>query len=324
MNKRKIIRFIIWTIFLIGLAVAILNFQMIKDLYFATIFSPSYEISDINEELDLTDKGHRIFYASSPVLSDAKEFNEKCNTTEGTVSTLGCYNGQKIYIYNIESEELEGVKQSTAAHELLHAVWARLSTAERENLIPTLESVYGKSDDEFKKSLKTYSESAKTEEIYVRAATQIKDLPQSLEDHYAEIFKNQDKIVDFYNSYITPFNSLEAEIDALTEELNQLNSEIEAGRSDYGSRSSALSTAINEFNNCASTAGCFASNYAFQTRRAELVSEQSALNDLYNDLNAKIDTYNQKVELYNSKVFRGRELNSIINSNQPVIEEITK
>ena len=324
MNKRKIIRLIIWTVFLALLAAAILNFQTLRDLYYSLTFSPSAEMSAIGDKLELTDRGHRIFYASSPVLSDANEFNEKCNTTEGAVSTLGCYTAQKIYIYNINSKELEGVKESTAAHELLHAVWARLSTAERQNLIPTLESVYEKSNAEFKKSLETYAETAKTEEIYVRAATQIKTLPETLESHYAEVFKNQDKIVDFYNSYITPFNSLEAEIDNLSKELDQLNSEIEAGRADYSSRASSFTAAVNEFNSCASTSGCFTSNSAFQARRFELISEQSALNDFYTELNAKIDTYNQKVKLYNSKVLRGRELNSIINSNQPVMEQITE
>ena len=324
MNKRKIIRLILWTVFLAVLAAVILNFQTLRDLYLSLTFSPSVEISAIGDELELTDRGHRIFYASSPALSEANEFNEKCNTTEGAVSTLGCYTGQKIYIYNIDSEELEGVKESTAAHELLHAVWARLSTAERQNLIPTLESVYEKSNSDFKKSLETYDETAKTEEIYVRAATQIKSLPESLESHYAEIFKNQDKIVDFYNSYITPFKSLEAEINSLDIELSQLNTEIEAGRADYDARASALTTAINEFNSCASTPGCFISESAFQARRSELISEQSMLNDFYTELNAKIDIYNQKVELYNSKVLRGRELNSIIDSNQPIIEQITE
>ncbi|MBR3368282.1 hypothetical protein IKG45_00620 [Candidatus Saccharibacteria bacterium] len=324
MNKRNIIKTIIWLIFLGAVAFAIINFQALKDTYFAMTFSPSNEISEIEKSLELTDKGHRIFFASSPVINTADDFNQNCKSAGEDVSTLGCYNGQRIYIYNIDSEELKGIKESTAAHELLHAVWQRLSTADRENLIPTLESVYEKSSEDFKKTLKTYDESAKTEEIYVRSATQIKSLPENLEKHYAEIFEDQDRIVDFYESYIAPFNAIEQETEALHAELDEIMARIEQGRADYDVRSTNFSTAVTEFNDCASVAGCFASNYAFSTRRSELLAEQSSLNDLLNSINADIDLYNSKAELYNSKVIHGRELNSIINSKQPEIEQIAE
>ena len=294
MNKRNIIKTIIWLIFLGAVAFAIINFQALKDTYFAMTFSPSNEISEIEKSLELTDKGHRIFFASSPVINTADDFNQNCKSAGEDVSTLGCYNGQRIYIYNIDSEELKGIKESTAAHELLHAVWQRLSTADRENLIPTLESVYEKSSEDFKKTLKTYDESAKTEEIYVRSATQIKSLPENLEKHYAEIFEDQDRIVDFYESYIAPFNAIEQETEALHAELDEIMARIEQGRADYDVRSTNFSTAVTEFNDCASVAGCFASNYAFSTRRSELLAEQSSLNDLLNSINADIDLYNSK------------------------------
>ncbi len=324
MNKRNIIKTIIWVIFLGSVAFAIINFQAIKDFYFSTTFSPSNEISEIDQKLDLTDKGHRIFFASSPTINTAEDFNQNCKSAGEDISTLGCYNGQRIYIYNIESDELDGIKESTAAHELLHAIWQRLSTADKENLMPTLESIYEKSSEEFKKSLKTYEESAKTEEIYVRSATQIKDLPENLEKHYAEYFNNQDKIVEFYDSYIAPFNAIEKETEALQTELNTIMTTIEQKRADYESRSDAFSTAVNEFNNCASNAGCFASNYAFSTRRSELLTEQASLNELLDSINVDIELYNAKVEEYNVRVIHGNELNRIINSTSKKTEEIAE
>lgn len=316
MNKRNIIKTTIWAVFLILIALAIVNLQTLKDIYFAMTFKPTPEMSEIQEKLNLTEKGKRIFLASAPEIVDAEQFNESCNATGSEVSTLGCFNGQKIYIYNVDSEELDGIKESTSAHELLHAVWSRLSTAEKENLTPVLESFYEKSDEKFKDSLKTYQEKEKIEETFVRSATQIRDLPETLEKEFAKIFENQDSIVKYYDAYITPFDKINEEIDTLSAELETLGASIDQKRTDYENRSASLGGQIGEFNNCAATAGCFASSYAFYNRRNELLAEQNSLNDLYNTLDAEINFYNEKVNLYNSKIIKGKELNTQINSNK--------
>ena len=191
--SKKILKIFGWLLFLSIIATLILNLQTIKDIYLSMTFEPSEEITSIKNDLDLTEKANMVFLASEPSLNNAEEFNLICNTESSDTSMLGCYTDQKIYLYDIDSNELRGVKQSTAAHELLHAIWYRLSATSKEEFIPILESVYEKSDDEFKKSLETYDESARIEEIYVRSATQIKNLPDDLENHYAEYFKNQDK-----------------------------------------------------------------------------------------------------------------------------------
>lgn len=309
-------------VFFAGVGLAVFNFQFLKDTYLAMTFEPSEEILSIKDKLNLTENGNRIFLASAPTLNSADEFNIICNADNTETSTLGCFTNQKIYIYNIESEELAGVKESTSAHELLHAIWSRLSTADKENLIPTLESVYKKGDKDFKDSVENYEESARIEEIYVRSATQIKDLPENLETHYAKYFNNQDKIVDYYNSYIEPFNTIKAELDTLEKELKTLNDSISAKNSEYDTRITNLSREITEFNSCASTVGCFADDASFFACRSELLSEQSNLDALFDSLNSDIEFYNEKVKEYNENVIHGKELNSIIDSKSKSLEEI--
>ena len=81
------------------------------------------------DRLELTDRGLLVFKSTQPVLQNRDEFIESgCNDVHDTTSTLGCYDSTNIYIYNSENSELAGLEESTAAHELLHAIWSRLVT----------------------------------------------------------------------------------------------------------------------------------------------------------------------------------------------------
>ena len=165
------------------------------------------------------------------------------------------------------------------------------------------------------KDLELYNTQEQNEELYVRAATQIAELPSYLEDHFAKYFNDQNAIVDYYSSYITPFRKLEKEMEELEQELTELGEKIDQNTAKYQSDADSLATEVDEFNNCANTLNCFSSQYAFNTRRNELVAKQSALDALYDEINTDIDTYNQKVEKYNNNLLRTEELENIINSN---------
>ena len=39
---------------------------------------------------------------------------------------------RSIYLYHVENEELSGITEVTAAHEMLHAAWIRLDEREKE------------------------------------------------------------------------------------------------------------------------------------------------------------------------------------------------
>ena len=159
-----------------------------------------------------------------------------------------------------------------------------------------------------------YDTSEKQEELYVRAGTEVANLPEVLEKHYAELFKDQDKIVSYYNKYINVFRSLEKEMDDLKAEMDAINTEIDAKTSEYSQRVEQLNIDIASFNNCAETAGCFATNAEFYSRRVVLLTEQQALENMYTEISGLIDSYNAKVEIYNADVLKSENLNTIINS----------
>ena len=291
------------------------NKTEIEDYFKGLSYEPTEEMILIRDSLGLTDDGLRIFNAAHPVLDSRDDFNRDCDSSNPDIAVYGCYYSDKIFVYNIDSEELAGFRESTAAHELLHAVWDRLSGVEKSRLIPLLESGYAENKSVLEETLEAYDESEKIDELYVRLATQIKNLSPELEAHYSKIFSDQDKIVEFYDSYVTPFEELNKKIEELGKELETLKSDIDAKTLAYESRSEKFNADVAEFNNCANTAGCFSSDWAFSTRRYSLISEEENLNDLYNELNAMIDSYNSKVEIYNSNILHSNTLQSLINSN---------
>lgn len=321
MNKPKKLKLFFSLAFFALVVVGLLNFQTLRDFLVSKIFSPSEAMLAVENSLNLTTYGKTLFRASSPELEDNETFNENCKTAAATSTVLGCYTNEKIHIFHVESDEFPGIIESTSAHELLHASWARLSEKEKSNFSGTLEAILESSGDDFKKSLESYADTEKLEEIYVRSATQLKALPESLEKHFATIFSDQDSVVDFYESYSAPFLALEENLSNISSELDDLRTKIDTVSAEYSSNMENFTKEVEEFNSCAETVGCF-SNSVFFTRRNELLSKQAAIESLYQTLDDTVTLYNEKVETYNSQVIYGQHLENLINSNKKPKESL--
>lgn len=318
-NKKSIVILTVVGVILTLVAIAIaLNFSFLKDVFVGMVYRPSAEMSEIRDSLKLAPRGWVIFNASSPELKEKQEFNEYCRESENTAAVLGCYRGDKIYVYDINSDELEGIKELTSAHELLHAVYSRMSVQDKDRWGDLAREVYDKNKEIMGEEIELYDDVQKKEEMYVRAGTEVKNLPEELEKHFAEIFEDQDLIVSYYDSYIKVFREIEIKTKEIYAKIESLGEQIEAKTSEYEEGASALNTSINEFNSCARTANCFTSNYVFNRQRAELLGRQNGLMELYNSINEMIDQYNKLVVEYNENVLHGQILNQAINSSEKV------
>ncbi len=314
-SSKKWIWWVVIAVLVVGGAVVAANRDWIYDYYRGVTYQPSAEMERIRGELNLTDKGVFLFNASQPVLSEREEFNANCRDGVTETAVLGCYDGESIYVYNIDSEELDGIRELTTAHELLHVAWARMDDGARQVLETALNEVLVEHQTALGEELDIYDDNEKKEELYVRAGTEIADLPEALERHYAEIFREQDKVVAYYDKYIGVFNRLQAELDALALELESISNEVEQKTSQYELLAGQLNADIVSFNSCADVAGCFQTEEDFNGQRAELVARQESLEALYNEINGLIETYNAKVEIYNADVLHSEHLNTLINSN---------
>ena len=124
--------------------------RILQDWVASWGYAPTEEVAELEEALDLTWRGQLIWAAVNPTLEEAEAFNEYCDSHDAEVSVLGCYapDEDKIYIYAIQDEELKDANKSTAAHELLHAAWDRLSEGEQKEITGWLDELY-ESDQEW-------------------------------------------------------------------------------------------------------------------------------------------------------------------------------
>ena len=319
-GDKKIIGAALGLILIVIVVIAVINKQLIFDFVKGKFYTPTVEMEQIRYDLNLTSQGELIFNASRPELNTEEGFNENCQVSDESSAILGCYTNQTIYVYYIKDKELDGIVELTTAHELLHAVYERMSTSERDGLRGLLEKVYKENREILGDEIDLYEMSEQLEEIYVRAGTEVKSLPEELEKHYAKIFKNQDRIVDFYNKYIRVFREIENEFKSLEVEMTELNNQINEKIADYENGVSLLNSEIGEFNNCASAPGCFNSDYEFYLKRNELINRQTELQTLYDEVDDLINQYNLDVERYNNNVMRSENLQNIINSHVRVEE----
>lgn len=316
----KRLKILSWILFAILAVVIVLNRQVLFDLIRGIFYTPTPEMLVVRGNLGLTSRGELLFNASYPELDTKEVFNEKCRKNDDTSAILGCYTEQKIYVYDIKDEELDGIVELTTAHELLHAVYERMNIGDKDNLKASLEKVLSDNREVLGKEIEIYDETEQLEELYVRAGTEIKKLPQELEEHYKQFFNDQDRIVDFYNKYIKVFREIENEFEILENEMVDLNNQIDTKTENYKNGIAVLNSEIERFNNCADTPGCFSDDYDFYVRRNELLYRQNELQNLYDEIDGLINKYNIDVEKFNNNIMRSENLQNKINSYERVNE----
>jgi len=298
----------------VAFAFIFVDWTIVVDRFAAIGFEPTAEISSLEQELNLTSRARAIFAASRPTINGSDTFNQSCLSTNREISILGCYDGKHIYIYNIDNPDLTGIKQSTLAHELLHAAWDRMSASDQNRLKPELDSIYLANLDELQPRLTLYSSDNFHNELHSIIGTEFAELPLELGKHYAKYFNNQNVVVAFFDNYNDKFRILKAQADVLYEQIESNQEIIDAKSANYDDASHELIAAIADFNRRAES-GYFSSTAAFQAERITLVTKQQQLSQLYDEIAALIDTTNKLIGEYNSNVARTQILLDSVNSN---------
>lgn len=317
MKKRKVLLLFVLVAVMAATVAVFLNRVYLRDLISALSYEEPIEVLKIKENLDLTDGGDLILRASHTMLESEQDFNRNCKSYSVEMAVTGCYDGSYIHVYEINYEDLDGIMESTMAHELLHAVWDRMDSGERNRIGGLLQQVYkdARYTEKLSSDLGIYGADDFLDELHSRVGTEFKDLPNDLEKHYAKYFKDQDKVVSFYEKYNVKFSKLETERKNLELELKSLKNDIESKSRQYKNTSENLTERILKFNQCASEVECFQTNSEFYNQRNQLLGEQSELNTMYDRLMGLIEKYNALVEKYNNNILRNQELFNMMNSN---------
>ncbi|MDO8336056.1 MAG: hypothetical protein Q7T74_04745 [Candidatus Saccharibacteria bacterium] len=299
-----------------------LNYQNIIDQFVvAQVYKPSQEVNQVADQIQFTEKGKFLFLAAQPELNSRDTFNKHCEKKVEQTVVLGCYIGpQHMYIYNVTDPRLAGVRQVTAAHEMLHGAYDRLSYIEKKNVNKMIEAALPsvqKANPELAERLKIYDKTEPGErnnELHSILGTESANLPTDLEDYYKQYFINRSIITTFASQYDKIFNDVKNQQNQLVAQLDALATEINTLTEQYNADTTKLNSDIDDFNNRADMQGSFASQSEFNTARAELVSRHAALSDQKDLIDAKIASYEAmrtQLEDLNIKV---KDLNSKVDS----------
>lgn len=306
-------------------ALFVVDYGVIADRIKAIGYTPSVEMQTLIDEVELSGRGELVLMASQPTLMAQAEFNNACQSYAPEVSVLGCYTAERIYIYNIQNEEVNGIRQSTLAHETLHAVWYRMSNSEREKLTPWLDEIYAAKGEKWQVRLEKYPDESFYDELHAMAGTEIAvgELPEDLREHYARYFDDHEKVVSYYTAYSVKFEELQAQADKLYAEITANQERITAQTTNYNDGIEALNAAIEDFNRRAAN-GAFTSMAAFNAERAGLVSRQNTLQALHGEIQSLVTATNALIDEYNNNIARTQALVDSINSNTKTPESAIK
>ncbi|MCL2869439.1 hypothetical protein FWF48_01350 [Candidatus Saccharibacteria bacterium] len=310
---------IIWPIATIGLVMLLMaNSRTLLDFYYLKTFQPGQGMQKLIDRIDLTNQGKRILYSAQPALIGDSTFNDKCRGSETSSNIIGCFVDNRIYVFDVKNQELDGIREVTLAHEMLHAAYVRLSNNEKSQVNKWVEEAFTKCSTEdlkarFSEYYDKYEPADRDNELHSILGTECKDLPSGLENYYRRFFNNRAGVVAMSAAYIGQFNELTTQINTLVKTLDDLATSINTQTTEYNDAAEELTREIADFNTRADN-GAFASQAAFDAERAALMTEVGRLETMRQQIEADTNTYNEKKAQYDKLSLNLQSLNNSINS----------
>ena len=300
---------------------AFLGFQRLVDQYTVWNFRPSAAVSTLIGSSQLTDEGRFIFLASKPVIESSTTFASSCaNNKEGS-GILGCYlpRNRSIHLFAVTEPRLLGLTDVVAAHEMLHAVWDRLSTAEQQQLVPLLENEATKlaKNAAFQARLDFYAKNEpgqRDNELHSIIGTEIASIAPELETHFAKWIGDRQGLVALQVKTNAVFNDLEKRSTDLSSSMNALQNVITDEFASYTSGYSQLNVDIRQFN----ARTDFVSNRQIDAAQRALEARRASLDTRYADILAKTAEYNADLAKLNALSEQTAGLNSALNQGPTV------
>jgi len=303
---------------------AVTNFQALEDWWRLRGYNPSPSIVQLADADTMTAQARHIFYVNRPELvSDKTEFRNKCNFSEQTI-ILGCYHSREngIILYDVTDERLNGVEEVTAAHEMLHGAYDRLSSKDKDNINKFLEDYYNNElqDERVKATIDAYKKTEPNDvvnEMHSIFGTEISALPSSLENYYKRYFNNRQAVTSLSDQYAAVFSQNKQQLDSLKRQISQLKTELNGDKAVIDSEQDALLTESRRMQSLLSSGRTAEYNNAVGPYNARVAH----LRSLISAYNSKINQVNSLVEQHNSLAYVQEDLFKSIDTrvqSQPV------
>lgn len=300
-------------------ATAYFRLEDIYDAYRLYNYTPPAAIVAIADDVRFSEKGRKLFYVNHPVLQDKAAFNQSCTDSEATI-VLGCYISHRgIYLYDINDERLEGVEEVTAAHEMLHAAYDRLSSRDRQRIDALTQNAFDDIKSErIKNNVEEYRKKDPTvvpNELHSIIATEVRDLDPELEAYYKQYFVDRSVVVSLSEKYENEFATRDAQRQAYDAQLEALKSEIDQLNADLNTSEQRLQQDYRELQRLRGS-----DPSAYNDRVPGYNQQVNAYNRKVSAVQRLINEYNETIEKRNALVLEEGELLEAIDSRPEAIE----
>lgn len=299
--------------------VLLISRQQILDHLSVWQYKPTNEIAAFADRTAMSDRGEFLFFASQPSLEGTQVFNDKCSRIEKSTAILGCYDGSRIYVYDVPNAKLDGIREVTSAHEMLHAAYLRLSEQDRKEVDALVETEYAKlsNDSAFAERMAFYARTEPGErdnELHSIIGTEVATVSPALEAHYKKYFDDRSKVVALHTQYASIFAELQLRSEGLSTQLTTLAQRIETNSAAYNVAVNQLNQDIIGFNSRANGGG-FSSQAEFNNQRSGLVGRAQALEQQRAAINVDREAYEALREELTSIASESEALNQSIDSS---------
>lgn len=291
--------------------IAIVGFKYTQDIQdWAKLFryQPPQAIARLAAVTTMTDTGRRLFYVNTPQIEIRKSALNLCKNTEHTV-VLGCYvTGKGIFLQSVPDPRLEGVMEVTAAHEMLHVAYDRLSLIQQNQLNGKLQLAFAQLKNQRIRNLigvyNAQDPRSVNTELHSILATEVRNLSGELEEHYRIYFKDRSAIVALSEQYEGVFTAIRDKAKTLTQQLasrklmmEQLGQQVDREAANIQSERNSLQSSI--------ATNPQADNNILVTRFNDRVENY---NRLVGELRQQNDNYNQMVNQHNTLALEEKSL----------------
>lgn len=315
-----LVSLLVMILFLAGALWILTNRQLLLDRWHIATFKPSAAILQLAHDDTMVSQGYDLYMASQPIIDGRDAFNRHCTVASEQTIVLGCYANQQIYLYDVTDPRFSGVEQVTAAHEMLHAAYDRLSTSERTRVNDLLNAELAKHiDDQHLNELMTlYKQSEPGQmlnEMHSVLGTEYAHLSPDLEQYYKSYFANRAKIVAYATAYESVFTESKNKIAAMDKQLDAWKAQIDSNNQELSIQQASLRTQLNQMNALAASGNTAAYNQQVPGYNQKVTT----FNDLVQQTKTLVTQYNQLVVTRNQQATAQNGLYQSLDSHyQPV------
>jgi peptidoglycan hydrolase CwlO-like protein len=217
-------------------------------------------------------------------------------------------------VLEVSDERLKGVEEVTAAHEMLHAAYDKLTSKERQRVDKLLENFYENDlhDERIRGTLDIYKDQnhdGLINEMHSIFGTEVATLPTELETYYRQYFDDRAKVVNYASEYAGEFTARQAAIKGYDAQLADIKSEIEGLQNELKNLQGQLEAQLGELNRLRASGNAATYN-----------AKVPVYNSLISEYNSKAAVLKSDIDRYNRLV---TERNKIVLEQQQLVESLS-